>query len=131
MQSLKNRYSITIVILAVILVSLISSNSYSQAVKTAKLDTDEISSLTTKLTKKIILSDSQSKQVSTILTDYSKQLDAIRNTNSNTAPDEIAMKQLMTSTTDKINKLFDEKQLMKFDIIKNDWWKELNAEANE
>ena len=107
----------------------VNGNILSPMSKTAKLDNDEIASLTSKLSKKIILSDTQTNQVSSILTNYSKQLDEIRNTNS--APDEIGMKQLMSSTADKINALLDAKQKMKYDIIKNDWWKEINTEAND
>lgn len=104
---------------------------YSQSGKSVKLDNDEIAALTSKLSKKIILNEAQTKQVSAILTEYSKELDVIRNPSTNSAPDEIKMKQLMSGTADKINSVLDEKQKMKYDIIKNDWWKEINSEAND
>ena len=114
-----------------LLAFLSTGNSYSQDSKTTSLDGDEIAELTSKLSKKILLSGGQNNQVITLLKDYSKQQDAIRGTNSNTVPDDNKMKQLITSTDEKIINLLDEKQKMKFEIIKEDWWKEIKTEGND
>jgi len=114
-----------------LLAFLSTGNSYSQDSKTTSLDGDEIAELTSKLSKKILLSGGQNNQVITLLKDYSKQQDAIRGTNSNTVPDDNKMKQLVTSTNEQIINLLDEKQKMKFEIIKDDWWKEIKTEGND
>jgi len=114
-----------------LLAFLSTGNSYSQDSKTTSLDGDEIAELTSKLSKKILLSGGQNNQVITLLKDYSKQQDAIRGTNSNTVPDDNKMKQLVTSTNEQIINLLDEKQKMKFEIIKEDWWKEIKTEGND
>ena len=114
-----------------LLAFLSTGNSYAQDSKTANLDSDEITSLTSKLSKKILLSEGQNNQVITLLKDYSKQQEVIRGTNSNTVPDDNKMKQLITSTDEKIINLLDEKQKMKFEIIKDDWWKEIKTAGND
>jgi len=114
-----------------LLAFLSTGNSYSQDSKTTSLDGDEIAELTSKFSKKILLSGGQNNQVITLLKDYSKQQDAIRGTNSNTVPDDNKMKQLVTSTNEQIINLLDEKQKMKFEIIKEDWWKEIKTEGND
>jgi len=65
------------------------------------------------------------------LNDYSKQQNAIRGTNASTVTDDNKMKQLVTSTDEKLITLLDEKQKMKFEIIKTDWWKEIKTEGND
>ena len=110
---------------------LSAGNSYAQDSKTAGLDGDEIASLTSKLSKKILLSGEQNNQIIALLKDYSKQQNAIKSTNSNTVPDDNKMKQLITSTNEKIINLLDEKQKMKFEIINDDWWKEIKTEGND
>jgi len=115
----------------ILLAFLSTGNSYAQDSKTASLDGDEIAELTSKLSKKILLSGGQNNQVITLLKDYSKQQDAIRGTNSNTVPDDNKIKQLITSTDEKIINLLDEKQKMKFEIIKDDWWKEIKTAGND
>ena len=114
-----------------LLAFLSTGNSYSQDSKTTSLDGDEIAELTSKFSKKILLSGGQNNQVITLLKDYSKQQDAIRGTNSNTVPDDNKMKQLVTSTNEQIINLLDEKQKMKFEIIKDDWWKEIKTAGND
>ena len=115
----------------ILLAFLSTGNSYAQDSKTASLDGDEIAELTSKLSKKILLSEVLNNQVIALLKDYSKQQDAIRGTNSNTVPDDNKIKQLITSTDEKIINLLDEKQKMKFEIIKEDWWKEIKTEGND
>lgn len=115
----------------ILFVFLYSGNSYPQDSKTVNLDSDEINSLTSKLSKKILLSQEQNNQVITLLKDYSKQQDAIRGTNASTVTDDNKMKQLVTSTDEKIINLLDEKQKMKFKIIRDDWWKEIKTEGND
>ena len=114
-----------------LLAFLSTGNSYAQDSKTINLDSDEIAALTSKLSKKILLSQEQNNQVIALLNDYSKQQNAIRGTNASTVTDDNKMKQLVTSTDEKIINLLDEKQKMKFEIIKTDWWKEIKTEGND
>jgi len=115
----------------IIIAFLLNGNSYAQDSKGFKLDSDEINSLTSKLSKKILLSEEQNSQVIALLKDYSKQLDAIRKTNSNAVPGGDKLQQLISSTNGKIISLLDEKQKMKYEIIEDDWWKEIKTEQND
>ena len=118
-------------VICILFVFLYNGNSFPQESKTASLDSDEINSLTSKLSKKILLSQEQNNQVIALLNDYSKQQNAIRGTNASTVTDDNKMKQLVTSTDEKLINLLDEKQKMKFEIIKEDWWKEIKTEGND
>ena len=118
-------------VICILFVFLYNGNSYAQVSKTINLDSDEIVALTSKLSKKILLSQEQNNQVIALLTDYSKQQNAIRGTNASTVTDDNKMKQLVTSTDEKLINLLDEKQKMKFEIIKTDWWKEIKTEGND
>jgi len=119
------------IVTCILFLFLYNGNSYAQDSKTASLDSDEINSLTSKLSKKILLSQEQNNKVIALLNDYSKQQNAIRGTNASTVTDDNKMKQLVTSTNEKIINLLDEKQKMKFEIIKDDWWKEIKTEGND
>ena len=118
-------------VIYILLAFLSTGNSYAQDSKTASLDGDEIAALTSKLSKKILLSQEQNNQVIALLNDYSKQQNAVRGTNASTVTDDNKMKQLVTSTDEKLINLLDEKQKMKFEIIKEDWWKEIKTEGND
>ena len=119
------------IVTCILFLFLYNGNSFPQESTTASLDSDEINSLTSKLSKKILLSQEQNNQVIALLNDYSKQQNAIRGTNASTVTDDNKMKQLVTSTNEKIINLLDEKQKMKFEIIKTDWWKEIKTEGND
>ena len=119
------------IVTCILFVFLYNGNSFPQESTTASLDSDEIKSLTSKLSKKILLSQEQNNQVIALLNDYSKQQNAIRGTNASTVTDDNKMKQVVTSTDEKIINLLDEKQKMKFEIIKTDWWKEIKTEGND
>jgi hypothetical protein len=67
-----------------------------------------------KLQQKVLLSDEQVKKVENILSEYITS----ENPNSDQA-----------SADKKIEALLDEKQKAKFEIIKNDWWNEVNKAA--
>jgi hypothetical protein len=93
-----------------------------------KLDNDEINQLTSKLSRKILLSENQKSQVIVILIEYAKELDAIKSPGSDASPYEIKMKQLISSTDEKIKNILDEKQKMKYGIISKGWWEEIGIE---
>jgi hypothetical protein len=80
-----------------------------------KYDKSELSkNMSGKLQQKMLLSDEQVKKVENILSEYITS----ENPNSDQA-----------SADKKIEALLDEKQKAKFEIIKNDWWNEVNKAA--
>jgi hypothetical protein len=80
-----------------------------------KYDKSELSkNMSGKLQQKMLLSDEQVKKVENILSEYITS----DNPNSDQA-----------SADKKIEALLDEKQKAKFEIIKNDWWNEVNKAA--
>jgi hypothetical protein len=70
---------------------------------------ETIDKLADKLKQKILLNDNQLKEISLILADYK-------------TTDEKQVKSLQK----KIEGLLDPRQKAKYQIIKNDWWKEVN-----
>lgn len=100
-----------------------------QTGKSAVLDNNEIDGLISKLQKKVLLSGEQVKSIQIILKDYSNQLNNLQS--GKTDSKFSSKQQLINETIKKINTQLDEKQKMKFEIIKDDWWSEVISEEND
>ncbi len=106
--------SIKILSLAfIILISttiLISAESTLQDNGNAK-----VNKMTNKLAKKLLLTKDQEVKVKNILIEYFKGLESISGNGS-------VEKKVRKIADAKIENLLDNKQKMKFDIIREDWW---------
>ena len=75
----------------------------------------KINEMTTKLVKKVLLTKNQEEDVKNILNEYFMGLENISGNGS--------MEEKVREIADaKIEDLLDNKQKMKFDIIREDWW---------
>jgi hypothetical protein len=114
-MKLKNKItSIKILSLAFIILMntpiLISAESFLQDNSNAK-----VNEMTTKLAKKLLLTKNQEEKVKNILNEYFKGLENISGNGS--------IEEKVRKIADaKIEDLLDNKQKMKFDIIREDWW---------
>jgi hypothetical protein len=89
---------------------LISAESFLQDNSNAK-----VNEMTTKLAKKLLLTKNQEEKVKNILNEYFKGLENISGNGS--------IEEKVRKIADaKIEDLLDNKQKMKFDIIREDWW---------
>jgi archaellum component FlaF (FlaF/FlaG flagellin family) len=89
---------------------LISAKSTLQDNGNAKVD-----EMTDKLAKKLLLTKNQEVKVKNILNEYFKGLENISGNGS-------IEKKVRKIADAKIENLLDNKQKMKFDIIREDWW---------
>jgi hypothetical protein len=106
------------------------SIAFSQTGTGAKLDNDEIKSLTSKLGIKLLLNDTQKNSIQNILTEYSQELTKLNVKGSE--PSSINSKSgLISSSETKIISLLDDKQKMKYDIIKKEWWGSISTEEGD
>jgi signal recognition particle GTPase len=119
-----------ILIANIVIILLFSAgNIFSQANQSNKLDESEIKNLASKLEKKVLLSESQTKSVENILNNYASELAKFESGNSKS---EFSSKQqLVESFNSKLVSLLDEKQKMKFDIIKEGWWGSVFSEEKD
>lgn len=78
-------------------------------------DLAKINVMTGKLVQKLLLSDNQADAVNGILSDYFKGLQV-------SSGNGDKQKELRNTANGKLLNIFDNKQKMKFDIIKNEWW---------
>jgi hypothetical protein len=95
----------------------------------SNLTDDEINDLTSKLTLKLLLNDSQKSAVSGLLKTYGSELQKIT-----AGSGEIRYKdkqELISSINSQIESLLDSKQKMKYDVLKKDWWSSINSEEND
>jgi signal recognition particle GTPase len=104
-------------------------NLYAQSANSGKLDDSEIANLISKLQQKVLLTDSQANSVKNILNSYRTELISMQSSNSNSKYS--SKQQLINDTLSKIISLLDEKQKMKFDIIKDGWWSNVTSEEND
>ena len=89
---------------------LISAESTLQDNSNAKVD-----EMTNKLVKKLLLTNNQEEKVINILNEYFKGLENISGNGS--------VEEKVRKIADaKIEDIFDNKQIMKFEIIREDWW---------
>ena len=106
--------SIRILILSSII--LISTTILISAESTLQDNGDaKVNEMTTKLVKKLLLTKNQEDEIKNILIEYFKGLE---NISGNGSIEEKVRKIADT----KIENLLDDKQKMKFDIIREDWW---------
>jgi len=106
------------------------SLAFSQAGLNTKLDKDEIKSLTSKLGIKLLLNDTQKNSVQSLLTSYSEELTKL-NTKGAEPSSYNSKNGLISATETKIISLLDEKQKMKYDIIKKQWWESVGTEEGD
>ena len=114
-MKLNNNIS-SIKILSLAFLILISTTILSSA-KTILQDNAnaKINEMTTKLVKKLLLTKNQEEEVKNILTEYFKGLEDISGNGS--------IEEKVRKIADaNIESLLDNKQKMKFDIIREDWW---------
>ncbi len=89
---------------------LISAESTLQDNSNAK-----VNEMTNKLVKKLLLTNNQEEKVINILNEYFKGLENISGNGS--------VEEKVRKIADaKIEDIFDNKQIMKFEIIREDWW---------
>ena len=75
----------------------------------------KVNEMTTKLVKKLLLTKDQEVKVKNILNEYFKGLENISGNGS--------VEEKVRKIADaKIEDIFDNKQIMKFEIIREDWW---------
>jgi hypothetical protein len=95
---------------------LISTTMLSSAETILQDNTNaKINEMTTKLVKKLLLTKNQEEDVKNILNEYFKGLEDISGNGAN----EEKVRKIADA---KIEDLLDNKQKMKFDIIREDWW---------
>lgn len=102
-----NKILICFAILFFVFAFIFSANAQS----TSKVTDD----LTIKLQQKILLTQTQSEQIKVLLNNYFNN------------PSEENRNALET----KIESLLNEKQKMKYNIVKNDWWKSVSKELGK
>lgn len=113
---MKTSNKLTFAILSFGFLFLVSSVTlYAQVEE--KSNAELVKSMTDNLKQKILLTDDQATQVRAILSEYVSNKDAT---------DED-----MKSAQQKVENLLDNKQKMKYNILKNEWWKNLKPVSKE
>jgi|GEM_PF-1678470 len=114
-----------------IIISMILFSSallFAQADK-AGLTSEEINDITSKLTMKLLLNDSQKNGIIRLLNTYSIELEKI---NSGSGESSYKNKEeLISSINSQIEALLDSKQKMKYDVLKKEWWNSIAVEEND
>jgi hypothetical protein len=110
-----------------ILIYLFSSLIISQT-DTLTLSSDEIQSLVNKIAIKLLLNDNQKNELSKILSDYSSEFKKLRIEGEYS---DASKEKLVEDLNAEIKLLLDDKQKMKYDILRNDWLKSLISEEND
>ncbi|MFO7525231.1 MAG: hypothetical protein R6W68_07235 [Ignavibacteriaceae bacterium] len=82
-----------------------------------KSNDELVKSMTDNLKQKILLTDDQATKVRAILSEY------VSNKNATSAD--------LTSAQQKLESLLDNKQKMKYNILKNEWWKNLKPVSKQ
>ncbi|MCL6495669.1 MAG: hypothetical protein K6T54_12940 [Ignavibacterium sp.] len=77
---------------------------------------ESISNLVSTLKQKVLLNDDQTSSIEKVLTELVSK--------SKTVEDKIP---LIQDAQKKVESYLDRKQKMKYDIIKNEWWKQVSA----
>jgi hypothetical protein len=92
------------------------------------LSADEIQSLVDKLGVKLLLNDDQKTEISIMLSTYSSDVEKLRADGGNF--DE-KKKVLIDELDKKIKVVLDDKQEMKYDILKKDWWESVKTKEQD
>jgi len=114
-MKLRNKLS-SIKILSLTLIFLISTTVLISAKSNLQANSNaKVNEMTTKLVKKLLLTKNQEEKVKNILLEYFNDLENLSGNGS--------MEEKVRKIADaKIESLLDNKQKMKFDIIREDWW---------
>lgn len=78
--------------------------------------TETINNLVNTLKQKVLLNDDQSASIQKVLNDLITKSKSVDDKND-----------LVKEAQNKIESYLDKRQKMKYDIIKNDWWKQVQA----
>lgn len=108
MITLKYIKSAIFILIVIFLIS--SGENFSQVEQ--KSNEELVKSMTENLKQKILLTDEQAVKIKSILSSYVS--------NKNAASEDLK------SAQQQVENLLDNKQKMKYKIIKNEWWKNLN-----
>lgn len=117
----------TIIISSIIF--FVCATMFAQTDMKSNLTDDEINDLTSKLTMKLLLNDSQMSAVTGLLKTYGSELQKIT-----AGSGEIRYKdkqELISSINSQVEAILDSKQKMKYDVLKKDWWSSINAEESD
>ncbi len=111
-----NKKVSSIKILSLAFIILISTPISISAKSTLQDNSDaKVNEMTNKLVKKLLLTNNQEEKVKNILNEYFKGLENISGNGS--------VEEKVRKIADaKIEKILDNKQKMKFEIIHEDWW---------
>ncbi len=111
-----NKKVSSIKILSLTFIILISTPISISAKSTLQDNSDaKVNEMTNKLVKKLLLTNNQEEKVKNILNEYFKGLENISGNGS--------VEEKVRKIADaKIEDIFDNKQIMKFEIIREDWW---------
>jgi hypothetical protein len=109
--------------LSTIAICLYSALLFAQT-DSLQLSTDKIQSLVDKMGVKLLLNDNQKSEISKLLSTYSNEVEKFQSDGGDV--DEKKEK-LIDILDGKIKVLLDEKQKMKYDILKKDWWESVNT----
>ncbi|MGB5850043.1 MAG: hypothetical protein WBH40_16260 [Ignavibacteriaceae bacterium] len=111
-----NKKGSSLKILGLTFIILISTTILISAESTLQDNGDaKVNEMTTKLVKKLLLTKNQEEEVKNILIEYFKGLGNISGNGS-------IVEKVRKIADAKIENLLDDKQKMKYDIIRDDWW---------
>lgn len=110
-----------------VLIYLFSSLIISQT-DTVNLSSEEIQSLVDKIGVKILLNDNQKNELSKTLSTYSSKFRKLRMEGDNS---EESRNSLIKELDAEIKLFLDDKQKMKYEIIKKDWLESLKSEEKD
>lgn len=110
-----------------VLIYLFSSLTISQT-DTLTLSSDEIQFLVNKIAIKLLLNDNQKNELSKILSNYSSEFKKLRLEGEYS---DASKEKLVEDLNAEIRLLLDDKQKMKYDILRNEWLKSLISEEND
>jgi predicted nucleic acid-binding Zn-ribbon protein len=105
----------------------ISPLAYSH-LDTLSLSQTEIELLVDKIGVKLLLGDNQKLELTKILSKYSSEIAELRTQGNYTFDNR---NKLLSDLDSEILKLFDSKQKLKYEIIKDDWLESLKSEEND
>lgn len=114
-----------------IIISLLVFTSTLLFAQTGKigLTSEEINDITSRLTMKLLLNDSQKNGIIKLLNNYSVELEKI---NSGSGESSYKNKEeLVSSINTQIETLLDSKQKMKYDVLRKEWWNSVAVEEND
>lgn len=115
-KKMKTRNYFKIALPAVMMILFFTSGVIFAQVE-QKSNDELVKSMTENLKQKILLTDDQAVKVRAILSEY------VSNKNATSSD--------LTSAQQQVENLLDNKQKMKYKIIKNEWWKNLNPVSKE